>query len=236
MESQLQNTLIPAMITTTKKALAVKSVRGLLQKETEYGKNQDGKPLILEKLGDILKKNRGTGAGGAKTNENGLSYEVMTDLSTHFANVRFQDKFKYIKFAEDGAEFVNVNKNSLHKFMESINEKRKDIIPAAGCKLPDEAYVNIENKRLIICEKKYQIIGGSVDEKLQTGVFKKFHYSELFPTYQVSYVYCLSNWFKKPEYESVLKYLKTNNIPVFWGEDETYKKYMIEYITNNSSL
>jgi hypothetical protein len=230
----MQNTFIPTIFSTTKKALAVKAVKELLQKDSDIKNKASDKILVLEKLGDIIKKNKGVGAGGAKTNENGLSYETLTDLSTHFMTSRIHDKFKYIKFTEDGTEFVNVNKNSLHKFMESIDEKQKDITPASGCKSPDEAYVNIENKRLIIVEKKYQIIGGSVDEKLQTGDFKKLHYSELFPNYQVSYIYCLSNWFKKPEYESVLKYLKNNSIPVFWGEEETYKKDIIEFITNSS--
>ena len=237
MDSQLQNTLIPAIITTTtKKALAIKSVRRLLKKETEYGKTTDGKPLMLEKLGDIMKKNRGTGAGGAKTNENGLPYEKLTDLSSHFVSSRKQDNFEYIKFSEQGPEFINVNKSSLYKFMESKLEKNAEIVPASGCKSPDEAFINIELKKLVILEKKFQQTSGSVDEKPQTGVFKQFHYSELFPSYQVSYVYCLSDWFKKPEYTSVLKYLKKNDIPVFWGSDENYKKDMIEFITNNNSL
>jgi hypothetical protein len=114
--------------------------------------------------------------------------------------------------------------------MENNNEKNINIQPAAGCKKPDEAYINETRKQLFIIEKKFQQGPGSVDEKLQTGLFKKTHYKKLFPNYTIHYVYCLSDWFKREEYMSVLEYLQESNIPVFWGNDADYKNKMVDFI------
>ena len=61
---------------------------------------------------------------------------------------------------------------------------------------------------MFIIEKKFQQTSGSVDEKIQTGYFKKMHYEELFTHFKIYYIYCLSDWFKKEEYKSTINYLK----------------------------
>ena len=111
-----------------------------------------------------------------------------------------------------------------------INEKNTTLQPAAGCKEPDEAYIDNVRKTIFIIEKKFQQTEGSVDEKIQTGPFKKFHYSQQFPNYKIHYIYCLSDWFKRAEYTSVLDYLLNNDIPIFWGNDENYKNNIITYL------
>ena len=172
--------------------------------------------------------NKGTGAGGSNTNKNGLSYEEKTDLTFEFTKINGRE------LSYNEKNFIKTNKTSLHKYMNSINEKNLEILPAAGCKSPDEAYINNASNSLFIIEKKFQQGTGSVDEKIQTGLFKKEHYGELFPNYKIHYIYCLSDWFKRDEYSSVLKYLKKNNIPIFWGNDTNYKSEIIQYIFNNS--
>ena len=94
--------------------------------------------------------------------------------------------------------------------------------------------LTLSKKIIFIIEKKFQQTGGSVDEKIQTGPFKQIHYRELFPNFTIYYIYCLSDWFKKPEYKSALNYLKKHDIPVFWGSSETFKEDMVEFI--HSSL
>lgn len=177
-------------------------------------------------------KNKGTGAGGANTNLYGLSYEDKTNLEELFSELKCDKKSKIrnIKFNNYQNELVNVNKSNLYKFMEKIGEKNDKLQPAAGCKEPDEAYIDINKKMVFIIEKKFQQTSGSVDEKIQTGPFKKIHYSKQFPNYKVNYIYCLSDWFKRDEYTSVLDYLKENNIPVFWGNDLNYKEDIIKFI------
>jgi len=174
--------------------------------------------------------NRGTGAGGGNTNKNGLSYEEITDLLTEFETVGTKNSCNIIQFNGSDIKFVHACKSNTHKFMNSINEKNLDLNPAAGCKSPDEAYINEDNKIIFIIEKKFQQGSGSVDEKIQTGDFKKKHYSQLFPNFKVEYIYCLSDWFKNG-YSSELSYLKENNIQIFWGSDDDYKSKIITFMT-----
>jgi hypothetical protein len=141
-----------------------------------------------------------------------------------------KEKARKIKFAGFDGELINVNKSALHKYMTKIGEKNTDLQPAAGCKEPDEAYVDNTRKAVYIIEKKFQQTPGSVDEKLQTGPFKKYHYGKLFPNYTVHYIYCLADWFKREEYMSVLEYLEESDIPIFWGNDTEYKKNIIDFI------
>ena len=189
--------------------------------------------------------NRGTGAGGANTNATGLFYEAKTDLSTDYIIVPSPTnspsttstspdsplgKYPRIKFTGNNKKFIKANKSELHKIMTAANEINTNLEPAAGCKNPDEAYIAPESNRVYIIEKKFQQTSGSVDEKIQTGVFKKYHYGKLFPNYRISYIYCLSDWFRKAEYKSVLDYLSENQIPVFWGNDPDYKQKIIRFM------
>jgi hypothetical protein len=179
--------------------------------------------------------NKGTGAGGANTNVNGLSYEDKTNLESLYTVLKTEkiDKkteLKTIKFPNYEISLINANKSKLYKYLKSINEKNITLQPAAGCKEPDEAYIDNVRKSIFIIEKKFQQTEGSVDEKIQTGPFKKFHYSQQFPNYKIHYIYCLSDWFKRAEYTSVLDYLLNNDIPIFWGNDENYKNNIITYL------
>jgi hypothetical protein len=67
----------------------------------------------------------------------------------------------------------------------------KDIKPARGCMYPDEVFLNGLN--LYILEKKTQSVRGSIDEKLQTGLFKLEHFKKLYPRHRVVYIYCLAD-------------------------------------------
>jgi hypothetical protein len=181
---------------------------------------------------EVIIKNKGTGAGGANTNKNGLSYEVMTNLESLYSecNKNKKDKTSIIKFNGYENELVNANKSTLHKYMQNIGEKNSSLKSAAGCKEPDEAYIDLKRKIIFIIEKKFQQTPGSVDEKIQTAAFKKYHYTNLFPNFKIHYIYCLSDWFKHDEYKSILDYLLEINIPVFWGNDEEYKNNIIKFM------
>jgi hypothetical protein len=182
--------------------------------------------------------NKGTGAGGAMTNHNGLNYEDITSLDTHITVLCEETYGKgkngkgyKVKFNENGKTFIKLCKSGLFLYMQTKNEIN-NIIPASGCKQPDEAFINEEDKTLFIIEKKFQQTTGSVDEKIQTGVFKKYHYSQLFNNYKIIYIYCLSDWFKKIEYSSVLKYLNENGVPIYFGSDIDYKDKITNFITS----
>lgn len=179
--------------------------------------------------------NNGTGAGGANTNKNGLSYEEYTDLKSKYKSCNFIKKDSIYEVVFEGYErkFIKANKSTLHKYMKKMGQFNLSVTPVAGCKAPDEAYIDNERNIVFIIEKKFQQTSGSVDEKIQTGYFKKMHYEELFLNFKIYYIYCLSDWFKKEEYKSTRNYLKKNGIPIFWGSSETFKEDMIEFIHNS---
>jgi hypothetical protein len=196
------------------------------------------KKMIKIKIQQIKLKiiNKGTGAGGANTNKNGLQFEEVVDLKDRYESIQTSRNGigSEVNFKGHLRTFIEVSKSALHKYMEKIGEKNMMLKPAAGCKLPDEAYIDLEKKNIFIIEKKFQQTSGSADEKLQTGHFKQLHYKELFPNFKIYYMYCLSDWFKREE--SALNYLKDGGIPVFWGSSETCKEKIIEFIHNPHSF
>jgi len=190
---------------------------------------------VIEKTNKPKIINNGSGAGGANTNKNGLAYEEVTDLKDRFKICKKINKTNIYEVVFKGHSdvYINANKSELHKYMEKEGEKNLVLCPASGCKQPDEAYIDHTHSKIFIIEKKFQQGSGSVDEKIQTGVFKQLHYSELFPKFKIYYIYCLSDWFKQNEYSSILNYLKMNGIYVFWGSSETFKDDIIEFMHNS---
>lgn len=174
-------------------------------------------------------KNKGTDAGGTKTNENGLPYEKITDLDDKITIEKQFETSSIIKFNGSEKSFTKTKQANLFKCKkDKINTK---ITKAHGCKNPDECYIDEEFKNIFIIEKKFQQCSGSVCEKIQTPDFKLWQYSRTFPDYNIIYVYCLSDWFKK-NCIAELEYLDFKNIPYFWGSSETYKDDIIKFILN----
>lgn len=151
------------------------------------------------------------GIGGANT-QTGISFEHKIDL------LEFLDKKiegYSVKKAKIGHEILYENKMvaqsfrkyELYKFLSSQGVDYKKYLSKKL--LPDDAIYVIKENTLFIVEVKYQQVGGSVDEKLQTCDFKRKQYIKLFSTLniEVEYIYVLSDWFKKPEYKDVLDYI-----------------------------
>jgi hypothetical protein len=146
----------------------------------------------------------GIGGGATKT---GLFFEGKTGLATFLnsqkgysvkkGNVYFNNKFV-------GRIF---KKHELYKFLEELKIDWKEIISKKL--LPDDSIYVIIKNTLYIIECKFQCVGGSVDEKLQTCDFKKKQYQKLFSraNIEVEYIYLLSDWFRKPGYKDVLDYV-----------------------------
>ena len=122
-------------------------------------------------------KNKGTGAGGSKTNANGLPYEKLTDLSTEYSEYKQYKNHNIIKFKQCDTPFVSTKQSKFFKYMK--DKMDKSIKHAHGCKRPDECYINVLNKKIFIIEKKFQQTSGSVCEKIQSPAFKLWQYSKL---------------------------------------------------------
>ena len=173
--------------------------------------------------------NKGTGAGGSKTNKNGLLYEELTDLDDRITIFQKSKYSNTIKFDNNGRYFIKTKQSNLFKCME--NKVNKGIKKAHGCKNPDECYIDEESKKMFIIEKKFQQCGGSTCEKIQTPDFKLWQYTRSFPGYTIIYIYCLSEWFKE-NCKAELEYLDYKEIRYFWGNSETYKDDIINFIIN----
>ena len=174
--------------------------------------------------------NKGTGAGGANTNKNGLPYEGLTDLNTHIEVIQTNQNSTTVRFKNYSIELEKPNrKTGLFKVLSDHLDK--NVEKGHGCKQPDECYINIKKKIIYIIEKKFQQTGGSVIEKIQTPEFKIWNYSQMFQNFTIVYVYCLSDYFKENA-KAELEYLKEKKIPVFWGNSETYKNDIIHFMIN----
>jgi len=180
-------------------------------------------------------KNKGTGAGGANTNKTGLFYENTTslmDMYTVLSECTSEKKtstVQYIKFNNYTQTYVYASKNDFIKYMDP--DKKNEY--AHGCKSPDECYIDETNKKIFIIEKKYQAVSGSVCEKIQSGPFKQWHFTRIFPEYRIIYMYCLNDWFKT-HCKVELEYLKEHSIPIFWGDSSSYKTDIVDFICKHS--
>jgi hypothetical protein len=173
--------------------------------------------------------NKGKGAGGANTNKNGLPYEEMTDLKDCYIVMEEHDYDSVIKFHNHEKLFNKTRQSNLFKCMKIHIDN--NVTKAHGCKNPDECYIDHEKKIIFIIEKKFQQVSGSVCEKVQTYDFKLWQYRRTFPNFNIVYIYCLSEWFKE-NCKAEMEYFDTKNVPVFWGNSETYKQDMIDFIVN----
>jgi len=146
----------------------------------------------------------GKGGGNTKT---GLVFEGTTDLTDFLNN---QNGYK----VENGSVFYKnelvariFKKYGFYKFLDELGIDWKNLITKRL--LPDDSIFVIIANTLFIIECKFQQVAGSVDEKLQTCDFKRKQYQKLLApaNIEVEYIYLLSDWYRKPEYQDVLDYI-----------------------------
>ena len=207
----------------------------LSQKEDEDKKKKEDE----DKKEIVILFNRGTGAGGAKTNHNGLKFEEKTDSSELLLSNNYVSEFLnvgsfYVKKYE-GAKIIFSKKGSFKRFVshfygiESLRE-------------PDEAYIiEYDNgeKVIKILEKKNQNVAGSVEIKLWAAPTLKREYEIVFGKgFKIDYGFCLNNFYKKKINSGDKKYkilvnviLKENNIDCLFGDDDDYFDHLAKWIT-----
>lgn len=160
------------------------------------------------------------GIGGSNT-QTGLKFESNTDLKTALStqkNITIYDREVYESGNHIGTIF---QKHDLYKFFFKKYEiDWKNFVSKKL--LPDEAYFCLKTNTLVIIEKKYQQVEGSVDEKLQTCHFKKRQYEKLCKhindVSKVEYVYLFNDWFKKDSYKDVLEYIEDVSCKYYFNE------------------
>lgn len=186
--------------------------------------------------------NRGTGAGGANTNVNGLRYEGITDLlDRQLAKSPQEPKepkafYNIVQFKAQSHIFYAAHQSRFHKSMKqlgfpmTLDAERCITRPAHGCSKPDAAYIHLPTKTIFIIEKKFQQCSGSVCEKIQTGCFKRRHYQKLYPEFRVFYIFSLSDWFRENCAAEIFDLQHEQDIPVFFGNDEKYKDDIVQFM------
>ncbi|MDP3704500.1 MAG: hypothetical protein Q8R24_01150 [Legionellaceae bacterium] len=149
-------------------------------------------------------KNKGIGGGNTITGLNFEKERDILDILKKTKNYTVKGSIIYYQSKEVARSY---RKHSLYKLLtEKGIDWRKYISKRL---LPDEALYVIVNNTLFIIEMKFQKIGGSVDEKLQTCDFKKKQYRKLMAplNIEVEYIYILNDWFKNPSYKDTLDYV-----------------------------
>ncbi len=146
----------------------------------------------------------GVGGGNTKT---GLIFEKKTDILTLLQTKEGYEVKKNIVYYKGNEVARSYKKQALYRFLKSEGVDYTQILSKRL--EPDEALYVVVNNTLFIIEMKFQKVGGSVDEKLQTCDFKKKHYSKLMAplNIEVQYIYILSDWFRKPQYKDVCDYI-----------------------------
>ncbi len=149
-------------------------------------------------------KKGGVGGGSTIT---GLNFERKTDILTLLQTKKDYEVKKNIVYYKGEEVARSYKKRALYRFLES---KGVDYTKVLSKRLePDEALYVIINNTLFIIEMKFQTVGGSVDEKLQTCDFKRKHYAKLMAplNIEVEYIYILSDYFRHARYKDVCDYI-----------------------------
>jgi len=149
-------------------------------------------------------KAKGKGGGSTIT---GLNFEKKRDILEILKKAKDYSVKGSIIYYQNKEVARSYRKYGLYKF---LNERGVDWRKILSKRLiPDEALYVIVNNTLFIIEVKFQNVGGSVDEKLQTCDFKAKQYRKLMAplNIEVEFIYILNDWFNKPAYKDTFDYV-----------------------------
>lgn len=198
----------------------------------EFKKEMNEENINLHYNTTTHKKNMIRYIGLKNANINGEKYENKTEIkesSTDFKHINSLEKNGIIidYYNVNNLKFIKIKQNNFIKYMKSyFNEKCEKKTK------PDECFIYENN--LFLLEKKYQSCKGSVDEKIQTGPFKKYFYKEQYPDFNIHFAYVFNDWFKDDKYKPEMRFNEINNIKVFWSEDEDYEKKLKDWLIENN--
>ncbi len=190
--------------------------------------------------------NKGTGAGGANTNYNGLSFEEKTSIESKLEeckyikkNIKIKNRKGYYYENDNIIYFTKGCKNTFKLYF----EKEFKIITY---RQPDEAYLiklDDNNYILKILEKKNQNVDGSVEDKLKTGAFNRREYELMINIHEnikfkVIYYFCVSKFLQEKlesdniKYKNIKKIMEEDTIGVLYGDEDNYQDKLSEWINN----
>ena len=186
--------------------------------------------------------NRGTGAGGSKTNHNGLAFESLTNSESFLIEKGFTKKimsknktgYYFEKETKEKTECESDPKKEEEKVSQTIlyvkqagfREFIKKEFGINVYRNPDEAFIIKTNDiyHIKIIEKKNQNVDGSVEDKLKTGSFNREEYEMMFDVDEVktklgdkikikiSYSFCVSEFLENKLESQEIKYVNLKKI------------------------
>lgn len=170
------------------------------------------------------------GKGGAKT-RTGKQFEESTDLRNILSRIKGisiraennANNSHIVNFLNEEIGYLYYQHGIYKYFLEPRRIYVENILSKKL--LPDEAFLNKRENTLYVIEKKFQTVEGSVDEKLQTCVFKTHQYRKLLDPLKINlqYYYVLnSEWFddedRKKKYADTYEFVKHNGCDYFIDE------------------
>jgi hypothetical protein len=189
-------------------------------------------------------QNRGTGAGGANTNLNGISFEKKTDNESRLLSAGFVRKIIPGSKSKHGYYLereISPEESIIYLTQGGLKSYFEDYFEIEMCRKPDEAYLfrNGDKYTLKILEKKNQNTEGSVDTKLLAGKgFIDEYEFILGPNFTVKYAFCISEFLKKDyisdrKKNQALRHINQKyGIDVLYGDDENYFETLDAWIMN----
>jgi hypothetical protein len=175
--------------------------------------------------------NKGSKAGGSKTNFFGKQFELQTSMKENLIKSEFNEikigkgKFDfYLEKKIDDKKIIYVTQTGMKKYFKT--KYNIDMF-----RYPDEAYIiEMKDKCIVkILEKKEQHVNGSVETKLWAGSSLKREYEiVLGDKFIVEYSYCVNKFLSSKINSDVKKYkilkqiLNESKINIFEYSDSNY--------------
>lgn len=165
-----------------------------------------------------MSRQANTHGGGSLTNAHGLHFEQTTSLDESLKNSGYIVKPDGETINKQGV--ILGYSRSKHDFIHFLKMNNVNLSVNSDTLLPDDAFFNKLYKTLYIVEKKFQNVAGSVDEKLQTCLYKKLQYEKLAVQigYSVAYTYVLNDWFRQEKYRDVREFIERVGCFYFFNE------------------
>ena len=177
-------------------------------------------------------KNRGTGAGGAKTNETGkkLEEKVRGGFNSHISVVNTlpsTNKYKVQQIKINDDEYIRAPESAFKKWGNEFSNK--NILELHGIKNPDDCFINIIKKTINWVEVKELTGSGSVCEKIQSYPNKIRNLQRRYPGWRINYIYVLSRRFEMI-CPAEIQDLKDDNIAFVYSDDPELITKLLQYI------
>lgn len=164
---------------------------------------------------------------------NGKTFEIsnnipkILNIKRHIIPFSKNPHDVYYRFRNKRDIYKIFKNESLYRYMKRIGQYNRSY----RLNHPDEAILNEYNRTLVLIEKKCQMVSGSVDEKIGLGHVKLLNFNKMYKNYDITYIYLLNEWYRKPKYRLEQEYYENfSNIHLLFNTDPELKIKLKEII------